>query len=86
MNIGEESIISGTSAKMISEVWRIPEKHIVLRQCRVRGISAVVVDHRRKPPVPGTGSVLSWLGFRVRDRETSSVVGLCVKPDPNFLH
>jgi len=29
---------------------------------------------------------LSGLGFRVRDRETSSVVGLCVKPYPNFLN
>jgi len=29
-------------------------------------------------------SALSGLGFRVRDRETSSVVGLCVKADPNF--
>ena len=29
-------------------------------------------------------SALSGLGFRVRDRETSSVVGLCIKSYPNF--
>jgi len=29
-------------------------------------------------------SALSGLGFGVRDRETSSVVGLCVKAYPKF--
>jgi len=33
---------------------------------------------------PNWSSALSGLGFRVRDRETSSVVGLCVKSYPNF--
>ena len=31
-------------------------------------------------------SAVLRLSFRVRDRETSSVVGLCVKPYPNFLN
>jgi len=33
---------------------------------------------------PRHSSALSGLGFGVRHREASSVVGLCVKADPEF--
>jgi len=31
-----------------------------------------------------TASALSGLGFGIRDRETPSIVGLCVMTDPHF--